>query len=191
MNVNRLFPAFLKLEELSTLIVGGGAIGLEKILALLGNSPDARVTVVAEEVREEIIALATHHPRVQVVARNFEPADLNGMDLVFVATGDEQENRRIQNLSRSRHLLTNVADTPALCDFYLSGIVKKGDLKIAISTNGKSPTIARRIKEVLDECFPSEIDETINELQRIRQKLTGDFAEKVRQLNQLTRSLVS
>jgi siroheme synthase-like protein len=86
--------------------------------------------------------------------------------------------------------LINVADTPELCDFYLGSIVQKGHLKIAISTNGKSPTIAKRIKQVLQEAIPDSLNEVLDKLQIIRDRLKGDFSEKVKQLNQITEVLV-
>jgi siroheme synthase-like protein len=92
-------------------------------------------------------------------------------------------------LANEKKLLVNVADTPELCDFYLGSIVQKGNLKIAISTNGKSPTIAKRIKEVLNETIPDEIESLLQNMQGIRNKMSGDFAEKVKQLDELTKKL--
>src|SRR5690606_17113428 len=86
--------------------------------------------------------------------------------------------------------LINVADTPELCDFYLGSIVQKGNLKIAISTNGKSPTMAKRVKEVLNEAMPGELDEVISNLHTVRKKLNGNFEQKVKKLNALTKLLV-
>jgi siroheme synthase-like protein len=85
----------------------------------------------------------------------------------------------------------NVADTPDLCDFYLSSIVQKGNMKIAISTNGKSPTVAKRIREVLSEMIPDEMEEVLASLGEIRNRLRGDFSEKVRELNKITSVLVN
>ena len=86
--------------------------------------------------------------------------------------------------------MVNVADTPDLCDFYLGSIVQKGNLKIAISTNGKSPTAAKRIKEVLHEALPGELDDVIENLHKVRNKLNGNFEYKVKRLNDITRMLV-
>jgi siroheme synthase-like protein len=86
--------------------------------------------------------------------------------------------------------LINVADKPELCDFYLGSIVQKGNLKIAISTNGKSPTIAKRLKEVLNEGLPGELDTTLEQMSRLRNTLKGDFAEKVKTLNEITSVLI-
>ena len=77
-----------------------------------------------------------------------------------------------------------------LCDFYLGSIVQKGSLKIGISTNGQSPTAAKRIKEMLNESLPDELDELIQNLQLVRNQLQGDFKQKVIQLNEITKSLV-
>ena len=82
--------------------------------------------------------------------------------------------------------MVNVADTPELCDFYLSSVVKKGDLKIAISTNGKSPTFAKRFREVLEEILPDSLQATLDNLQQIRNKLKGDFQDKLEKLNEIT-----
>lgn len=83
-----------------------------------------------------------------------------------------------------------MADTPHLCDFYLGSIVQKGDLKIAISTNGKSPTMAKRIREFLDDIIPDNIQNLLDNLREIRKSIQGDFQEKIRVLNEVTASLV-
>jgi precorrin-2 dehydrogenase/sirohydrochlorin ferrochelatase len=187
--MNHLFPVFLKLEELHTLIVGGGYVGMEKITAVAENSPNARITLIAPEIRQEIRELAKEKTQIDLLVRKFEDEDLEGKDLVLVATNDKIENQRIKELAKKKHLLCNVADTPDLCDFYLSSVVQKGNLKLGISTNGKSPTVAKRIKEVLQQTFPDEIDQTLENMTKIREKLSGDFTEKVRQLNEITRNL--
>ena len=94
-------------------------------------------------------------------------------------------------MARQRHLLINVADKPDLCDFYLGSIVKKGDLKIGISTNGKSPTVAKRLKEIFQTNLPDELDLTLQQMNKLRNTLGGDFAHKVKVLNKATASLVN
>ncbi|MDQ4140853.1 MAG: TSUP family transporter [Bacteroidota bacterium] len=187
---NYLFPVFLKLHELHTLIVGGGLVGEEKISAVLRNSPEARVTLVATQILPQIKELAEQHPHVTLLERPYAVTDLEGKDLVIVATDDKALNRQIKQQAKAQKLLANVADTPDECDFYLSSIVQKGNLKIAISTNGKSPTVAKRVKEVLNETFPDELEAVLDNLQQIRNSLKGDFAEKVKQLNNITSVLV-
>lgn len=187
---NPLYPVFLKLDQLDTLLVGAGNVGLEKLQSLLSNSPSAKITVVAPRVKEEVRALIENHPSVSLLQKQFEPADLEGRDLVILATDDHPLHRTITTLAGAKGILVNVADTPDLCDFYLGSIVQKGNLKIAISTNGKSPTAAKRIKEVLQDALPGELDEVIENLNRVRSKLNGNFEQKVRKLNAITKGLV-
>lgn len=188
MDRNNLFPVFLKLEELSTLLVGGGNVGLEKLSAILKNSPAARVTVVAGIIREPLKRLAKDHPSIKLVNRNFRSTDLRNKDLVILATDDKKLHSRIRKMTRGKNLLINVADTPDLCDFYLGSVVTKGNLKIGISTNGKSPTIAKRMREYLEEALPDDTNALLENMRTIRDKMKGDFDEKVKALNEITAS---
>jgi siroheme synthase-like protein len=187
---NQLFPVFLKLNELHTVLIGAGNVGLEKLTAVLNNSPQARVTIVAEWVSAEVRDLASGFEQVVIYERPFSESDLDTANLVIVATGNESLNNYIRQVAHQRNLLINVADKPSLCDFYLGSIVQKGDLKIAISTNGKSPTVAKRLKEVLNESLPAELDTTLQQMSALRNTLSGDFAEKVKRLNEVTSVLV-
>lgn len=186
---NTLFPVFLKLEQLRILVVGGGPVALEKLQALLGNAPTANVRLVAISILDEIRQLQHRYPNLQLEERAFAPTDLDATDIAIIAINNKSESQHIRTLARQRQVLVNVADTPDLCDFYLSSIVKKGQLKLAISTNGQSPTLAKRLKEVLSDALPDELDELAGNLYKLRQQLSGDFAAKVKALNQLTASL--
>ncbi|MGF7218206.1 precorrin-2 dehydrogenase/sirohydrochlorin ferrochelatase [Spirosoma lacussanchae] len=187
--MNTLFPIFVKAEKLHILIVGGGYVGLEKLTALLGNAPDTRTTLVAPEIRDEIREIARQSPHVQLIQEPYTPAHLDDKDLVIVGTNDKAVNRQVQVDCKARRILVNVADTPDLCDFYLSSVVKKGDLKIAISTNGKSPTFAKRFREVLEDILPDSLQETLDNLTAIRNQLKGDFVQKMEKLNEITKVL--
>jgi len=187
---NLLFPVFLKLENLQVLLVGAGKVGLEKLTAILHNSPGTAVTVVALEISEAIRELAKQYPAVTLVQKPFAPADLEGKDLAIVAVNDKAVSLAIRQAAKEKKLLVNVADTPEQCDFYLSSIVQKGNLKIAISTNGLSPTAAKRIKDVLNQALPAELDEVIVNLNTVRNRLNGNFEYKVKKLNELTRVLI-
>lgn len=189
MEGNQLFPVFVKLNELHTLVIGAGPVGLEKLTALLNNSQAARITVVAESVIDEVQELTTQFPSLKIVQKSFAPEDLDGINFVVAATNNPELNKLIKSEANKRGLLVNIADKPELCDFYLGSIVKKGDLKVAISTNGKSPTIAKRLKEVLNEALPDDIDATLQQMQALRNILQGDFASRVKQLNQVTEIL--
>lgn len=185
---NNLFPVFLKLETLETLIVGGGHVGLEKLGALLKSSPAAKITLIARHIQDDIVALASPFSTVKLIERNFRLWDLWDKDIVILATDDRRLHESIRSFSRSRNLLINVADTPDLCDFYLGSVVTKGNLKIGISTNGKSPTIAKRMRESLEEALPEGTNDLLDNMQKIRDHIKGDFEHKVKTLNEVTAS---
>jgi siroheme synthase-like protein len=187
---NRLFPVFLKLEHLNVLLVGAGKVGLEKLEALVNNAPAARVHIIAPHILAEVRAVVETHPTLTIEQREFLASDLEDRDLVIIAVNDKQVSSDIRALAKAKKILVNVADTPDQCDFYLSSIVQKGNLKIAISTNGQSPTAAKRIKEVLQQALPDELDEVISNLHQIRNGLNGNFEEKVKKLNEITKVLV-
>jgi siroheme synthase-like protein len=188
--VNNLLPVFLKPDQLRILIVGGGKTGLDKLLAVLHNSPGTEVRLVAIGASEQIKDLAEQYSNIQVIERAFEPEDICGMDLVIVAIADKAVSEWISSVVRSSGKLVNVANQPGLSDFYLGSVVTKGQLKIAISTNGKSPVAARRLKEVFSEALPGELDHVIDNLHFLSNRLNGDFANKVKKLNKITKVLV-
>ena len=186
---NVMFPVFFKLHQLHLLLVGGGNVGLEKLEAILKSAPLAKVTLVAGEVRrKEIFELVSNHPSVTLIERDFIDSDLDKKDLVICATDNRSLHEHIKKLAANRNLLVNVADTPDLCDFYLCSIVKRGDLKIGISTNGKSPTLAKRMRQYLSSTLPQtdEIQTLLDNLKLVRDQLGGDFEYKVQKLNEIT-----
>jgi siroheme synthase-like protein len=187
---NTLFPIFLKLDQLNTLVVGGGNVALEKVSALLQNSPDARIRIIATFFRADTLAFIKKFPLVTYEEREFAKEDLIGRDLIICATDNVELHQKIKKLAIVQNLLCNVADTPSLCDFYLGSIVQKGDLKIAISTNGKSPTLAKRIRAFLEEVIPGDIQESMDGLEAYRKSLKGDFEAKIKALNELTKGLI-
>lgn len=190
MEGNQLFPVFIKLNTIHTLLIGAGPVGLEKLSAILTNSPKASVTVIALDILPELQELAKGYEKVKLIQRAFSPADLDDADLVVAATNNDALNQQIRTEADQRNLLVNFADKPELCNFYLGSIVKKGDLKIAISTNGKSPTIAKRLKEVLNDNLPEELNDTLQQMQALRNTLNGNFSSKVKKLNEVTAILV-
>lgn len=189
MERNELYPVFLKLHNLSVLIVGGGNVGLEKLSFLLKSSPNANVEVVAPRFLPELVTLADKHETVTLTDKKFKKKMLKKRHMVIACTDDLEVNRRIYNLSRERYLICNIADTPDLCDYYLGGIVTKGNVKIAISTNGKSPTTAKRLREFFEEVIPEDINKMVENLNEYRKTLKGDFEEKVQKMNEITESL--
>lgn len=186
-NENQLFPIFLKANELRFLIVGGGTVALEKLSALLSNSPLVEITLVAEEISLEIIRLAEDKPNITLIDESFDEKFLDGHDLLITAINDEATSEKICSIASSHQLLVNAADKPDLCDFFLGSIVSKGHVKLAISTNGQSPTLAKRLRELFEDVIPDEISESAENLNKIRKKISGDFKEKVKQLNEITK----
>ncbi len=187
---NKLFPIFLKLEELKVLLLGGGNVALEKLTAIINNAPAAQVHVVAKEVFPEFAEAAKQLENITITVAEYEPYYLDDCDIVIAAVNDIPLSKIIRIDAKAKGKLINVADKPELCDFYLGSIVTKGNLKLAISTNGKSPTVAKRLKEIFNELLPDELDEVLNNVQQIRDKLKGDFQNKIHQLNELTKVLI-
>ncbi|MGE6354824.1 precorrin-2 dehydrogenase/sirohydrochlorin ferrochelatase family protein [Flavobacterium sp. NPDC079362] len=189
MEQNELYPIFLKLHNLNVLIVGGGNVGLEKLSFLLKSSPNANVEVVAADFHLEIKVLAENHPSIKLTEAKFKKKMLKKRHMVIACTDDLEVNKRVYDLSRKRYLICNIADTPDLCDYYLGGIVTKGNVKIAISTNGKSPTTAKRLREFFEDVIPEDINKMVENLNEYRKTLKGDFEDKVKKMNEITDSL--
>ncbi|MFC7444954.1 precorrin-2 dehydrogenase/sirohydrochlorin ferrochelatase family protein [Mesoflavibacter profundi] len=187
---NNLYPIFIKMHSINTLIIGGGYVALEKLTFLLKSSPNAKVTMVANFFRPDVITLAKQFD-VKLVKMSYHDSFLLGQDLVIAATDKPEVNQQIYNDAKANHILVNVADTPELCDFYLGGIVTKGHVKVAISTNGKSPTTAKRLRQFFEDVIPENIDDLVQNLNRFRKTIKGDFEHKVQTLNNVTKTLIS
>ncbi|MEL4307946.1 precorrin-2 dehydrogenase/sirohydrochlorin ferrochelatase family protein [Joostella sp. CR20] len=186
---NELYPVFLKVNSLQTLIVGGGNVALEKLTFLLKSSPNAQVQMVAPYFREETIEKAKSH-QVEMITDVYAEKYLEGKHIVIATTDDEAVNVQVYKDCKQRNILVNVADNPPYCDFYMGGIVTKGNVKIAISTNGKSPTTAKRLRQFFEEVIPENIDDLVQNLNIYRKTIKGNFEEKVAKLNEFTKSLV-
>ena len=189
MEQNELYPVFLKVHQLDVLIVGGGKVALEKASFLLKSSPNAKLTMVALAFDDAVKELANKY-EVPLISAAYDKRFLAGRQVVIGATNHHEVNRQIYEDAKQRLLLVNIADTPDLCDFYLGGIVTKGHVKIAISTNGKSPTMAKRLRQFFEAVIPDDINDLVENLNQYRSKLKGDFDEKVTSLNELTKSII-
>ncbi len=189
MNTNNLYPIFLKTKNLEILVVGGGNVAEEKLTFLLKSSPDANVTMVSPFFRENTIALAATG-NVTMVTKKYRKKYLKGKHMVIATTDNVPVNVQVYKDCRKRNILVNVADNPPYCDFYMGGIVTKGNVKLAISTNGQSPTTAKRLRQFFEEVIPEDVNEFINNLNTYRKTIKGDFEEKVKVLNDITKNLV-
>ena len=203
---NPLYPAFFRLDRLQLLVVGAGQVGEEKLRFILKSSPNARVTIVAPWMGDGLSELLDGYDRespagewhtaaaghIRWECRAFAPDDVLAADLIVAATDIRAVNRAVYEAARAARRLCNIADTPELCDFYLGSIVTRGPLKVAISTNGQSPTFAKRFRQWLEAELPeSETTDLIDNLRVFRDRLTGNFQTKVRDLNTLTGSLLT
>ena len=189
MERNNLYPVFLKTSNLHVLIVGGGNVAEEKLTFLTKSSPDAKVTMVSPMYREDTISLAKKF-NVTMVNDTYKEAYLKGKHIVIATTDVPEVNVEVYNHCRALDKLVNVADNPPYCDFYMGGIVTKGNVKIAISTNGKSPTTAKRLRQFFEDVIPEDITKMVQNLNDYRKTIKGDFEQKVDKMNEITRKLV-
>jgi precorrin-2 dehydrogenase / sirohydrochlorin ferrochelatase len=180
-----LFPIFVKLEGRRCLVVGAGKIGEPKIQSLL--DADARVTVVAPEVSDRVRQW-TDESRLIWEARVFEPSDLDDVFLVIAATPSPKVNELVFIEAKSRKILCNSVDDPEHCDFFYPAVVRRGDLQLAISTAGRSPALAQRLRLELEEQFGPEYATWVRELGEVRERLFAadiDPEKRKSQLHQL------
>ena len=144
----RYYPIFLDIAGKPVIVIGGGNIAHVKVVGLL--KAGAEVTVVSPELNAEMAALSAQG-RFRHFARDYEPGDLEGYTLAFVATDDRSVNSTVADEGKARKVWVNAVDDPPYCDFIMPGIAQKGDLIIAISTSGRSPAMARKMREEIEE----------------------------------------
>jgi precorrin-2 dehydrogenase/sirohydrochlorin ferrochelatase len=163
-----LFPAFLKLSGRRCLVIGAGRVAEEKIESLL--QAEAEIRVVAPSATERVRAWS-RADKIQWEARKFRSSDLKGIFLAVAATSSPALHARIFREARQRRVLCNVVDDPAHCDFYYGSVVRRGSLRIAISTGGHSPALAQRLRKQIEREFGDEYERWIEELGAARRKL--------------------
>ena len=162
----RYYPVFLDLRGASCLVVGGGQVGERKVKTLQACGADVRLVspeltaYLAEEVRQG---------RVRLLASAFLPEHLEGLFLVIGATDDPETNLRISQEARARTLLCNIVDRPEECNFIVPATIRRGDLIIAVSTGGRSPALAKKIRQDLEKRFPDIYNSYVALLGRVRE----------------------
>ena len=142
------YPVNLDIKKRKCLVVGGGRVGTRKVLTLLDCG--ARVTVVSPDAKEKLIELA-NSGAITLEKRQYRETDLDGIFLVIGTTDDEELNHQISIAAEKHNMLCNIADRPKVCNFILPSIVNRGDLTISISTSGKSPALAKKLRMELEE----------------------------------------
>jgi precorrin-2 dehydrogenase len=182
-----LFPMFVKLAGRACLVVGAGSVAEGKIRSLLDSG--AVIGVVAPQANAAVAELA-RAGEISLQRREFEPADLDGMFLVVAATSSSSLNESVFREAQKRKVLCNAVDDPENCDFYYSANVRRGDLQIAVSTAGKSPALAQRLRQELEAQYGPEYAEFLEELGEARRRLFEtkvDPEERRRLLHELAK----
>lgn len=169
-----LFPAFFKLRNRPCLVVGAGEIAWSKITSLLDAEADVRV--IAMDAREDVHRLASEG-RIHLTLRPYEPQNVLGHFLVVAATSDRSVNAAIYRDAETHNILCNAVDDPPNCDFYFGSIVRRGDLQIAISTNGESPALAQRLRREIDAALPQDLGNWLADLGELRREVLQRYPE--------------
>jgi precorrin-2 dehydrogenase / sirohydrochlorin ferrochelatase len=181
--MSSLFPMFLKLEGKRCLVVGAGKVGGPKIGGLLDTG--ALIDVIALEATEQVHGWA-NAGRIELKLRGFVPEDLDGASLAVVATGSPALDEFIYREAQRRKVFCNVVDVPEFCDFYYGAVVRRGDLQIAVSTNGNSPFLAQKIRQQLEKQFGLGYEHWVAELGATRKLIAASDldAQRKRELLQ-------
>jgi precorrin-2 dehydrogenase / sirohydrochlorin ferrochelatase len=182
-----LFPMFVKLERRNVLVVGAGQVGELKIRGLLPTG--ASVRVVAREASQAVREWA-HNGEIALEERAFLLSDLDDVFLIVVASSSRDLNELIFQEAQSRRIPCNVVDVPEQCDFYYPAVVRRGDLQIAISTSGQSPSLAQRIRQQLERQFGPGYARWVAELGETRRRVLASNLDSERK-GQLLQSLAS
>jgi precorrin-2 dehydrogenase/sirohydrochlorin ferrochelatase len=185
--VTSLFPMFMKLEGKQCLVIGAGKVGEPKINGLLETG--ARIRVVALDASPAVHEWA-RSGRIELDLRAFTSDDLQGAFLVVVATASRSLNERIYREAQRLGILCNVVDVPDLCDFFYPSIVRRGDLQIAVSTAGQSPSLAQKIRQQLEKQFGPAYASWVAKLGETRKLILASDLDKERKLD-LLHSLAS
>ena len=170
----KYYPVHLDIKNRDCLVVGGGAVGTRKVETLLECG--ARVSVVSPEPNQQLKKLASEGA-ITLIQRAYRAADLKGMFLVIGATDDEDINQQISDDAAHYNILCNIADRPESCNFILPSIVRQGDLVITISTSGKSPALAKQLRQKLETQLGQEYAEFLRLMGAIRNKLLSQVHE--------------
>ena len=182
-----LFPIFVKLDGRPVLVVGAGAVGEQKIRGLLTTG--ARIRVVSLAVNPAVREWVGEQ-KITIAERAFSKSDLDGVFLAVVATSSPKLNRRIFREAQRRGILCNVVDVPEQCDFYYPAVVQRGDLQIAISTSGQSPSLAQQLRLRLENQFGPGYARWVAELGETRRRVLASDLD-AQQKRELLQSLAS
>ena len=185
--MKKYYPAFVDIEEQPCLVVGGGAIAEEKAGSLLECG--GVVTVISPDLTDELRDQA-ERGALRWFAKTYEPGDVRGYRLVISATDSTEVNERVYRDAEAEGIMVNVGDVPALCRYIVPSIVRQGDLCIAISTGGKSPALAKKIRGQLEGAYGPEYAELLDLLGAYRPRMKAAYPDETETRARLWTSLV-
>lgn len=162
------FPMYMDMSDLKVLLIGGGAIATEKLEKLVDFTKE--ITVIAKEVSPEAQCLIKDHC-LTLYQRLYREGDIQGFDIVIVATDTVDLHKAIYEESRGTRVLVNSVDDTAYCDFIFPSYIKRGDLTVSFSTSGASPAFAKQIRRYFEEVIPNNVDEFLQKMKRLRTEL--------------------
>jgi precorrin-2 dehydrogenase/sirohydrochlorin ferrochelatase len=166
------YPVFLELAGRRTVVVGGGAVAVRKAQSLLAAG--ARLVVVADRIDDMMMALCADS-NAELIKSRYSKDYLVGAVLAIAATNDRQLNKKIHKDCQELEILCNVVDEPELCDFFVPAVVKRGDLQIAVGTEGDCPAYAGHIRKKLEKIFTDKHGEFLAELETARKRIFKDM----------------
>ncbi len=164
----RYYPLYLDIQNRKCLVVGGGSVGTRKVMTLMDCG--ASVTVVSPDFTTQLFQLADTRA-IKLKKRSYRSSDIDGIFLVIGATNNEELNRQISEDAQRLNKLCNIVDRPEACNFILPSFINRGDLIIAVSTSGKSPALAKKLRKDLENEFGQEYAEFLRLMGVIRQRL--------------------
>ncbi len=162
------YPILIRLEGMKVVVVGGGVVAQRKIDTLLSYQAD--IHVISRELTPELNKYL-EEKRITLCGHEFKESHLDGAFVVIAATDDPLLNRRVSEIATARGLLMNAVDQPADCNFIVPSILRRGDLMVAVSTSGKSPAFARKVREELEEKFGDEYGSFLVLMGRLREEI--------------------
>jgi len=162
------FPIYMDMNSLKILLVGGGTIATEKLEKLIDFTKE--ITIITKDISPEAYSIAKKHS-LRLHQREYTKGDIEGFDIVVVATDTIELHRSIYEESRGSRVLVNSVDDRAYCDFIFPSYIKRGDLTISFSTSGASPAFAKQIKQYFQNVIPDDVDRFLMQMRELRTTL--------------------
>jgi precorrin-2 dehydrogenase/sirohydrochlorin ferrochelatase len=166
----KYYPLYVNIEDKPCIVIGGGEVGERKVLRLLECG--ARVTVVSKAVTPALQILQDEN-RIHCIRAEYEPGQVTGAFLVIGATDQDAVNKKISADCRQEGIMVNIVDDPICCDFILPSLCERGDLSIAVSTGGKSPALAKKIRQDLEKTYGAEYAVLLKIMGHLRERIVA------------------